>query len=153
MNFDFDQTRKFDSVSWTLGLNWQIDPDTLLYAANRRSTRHGGFNYFQQPVPGFGEDGGNAYRTEFITDIEVGLKKQGNFGIPYRFNLAVFQAWIDDAQRVAYTLREGAPVAITVNVPGARVRGPPPVEGLGSRSQEQSRAYLLPPPNSLLRRP
>ena len=121
--FDFDQTRKFDSVSWTLGLQWQVDPDTLLYVANRRSTRHGGFNYFQQPVPGFGENGGNAYRTEFLTDVEMGLKKQGNFGIPYRFNLALYQAWIDDAQRVAYTLRGGAPVAITVNVPGARVRG------------------------------
>lgn len=121
--FDFDQTRKFSSVSWTLGLQYQIDPKTLLYVANRRSTRHGGFNYFQKPLPGFGENGGNAFRTEKVTDVELGLKKQGNFGIPYRFSLALYQAWIDNAQRVAYTLRGGAPVAITVNVPGAKVRG------------------------------
>jgi iron complex outermembrane receptor protein len=121
--FDFDQTRKFGSVSWTLGLQYQIDPKTLLYVANRRSTRHGGFNYFQKPIPGFGEQGGNAYKTEKVTDIELGLKKQGNIGIPYRFSLALYQSWIDDAQRVAYTIRDGAPVAITVNVPKARVRG------------------------------
>ncbi|QIG54715.1 TonB-dependent receptor [Altererythrobacter sp. BO-6] len=121
--YDPDQTRKFGSWSWTLGLQYQIDPDTLIYAATRRSTRHGGFNYFQKPVPGFGEDGGNAFRTEKVTDVELGLKKQGYIGIPYRFNLALYQSWIDNAQRVAYTLRGGAPVAITVNVPGAEVRG------------------------------
>jgi iron complex outermembrane receptor protein len=122
-NFDFDQTRKFNSLSWTLGVQYQIDPRTLLYAASRRSFRHGGFNYFQQPIPGFGEEGGNAYRNETVTDIELGLKKQGRIIIPYRFSLALYQSWIDDAQRVAYILRAGTPVAITVNVPAARVRG------------------------------
>src|SRR5690606_24044582 len=39
------------------------------------------------------------------------------------FNLALYQNWIDDAQRVAYTLISGQPTAITVNVPSARVRG------------------------------
>ncbi|MGX7927880.1 TonB-dependent receptor [Tsuneonella sp. HG094] len=121
--YDPDQTRKFGSWSWTLGLQYQLDPQTLIYAANRRSTRHGGFNYFQKPVPGFGESGGNAFRTEKITDVELGLKKQGSIGFPYRFNFALYQSWIDDAQRVAYTLLGGAPVAITVNVPGAKVRG------------------------------
>lgn len=121
--YDRDQTRKFSSWSWTLGVQYQIDPQTLVYAANRRSTRHGGFNYFQKPTPGFGEDGGNAFRTETVTDVELGLKKRGFIGFPYRFSLALYQSWIDDAQRVAYTLRGGAPVAITVNVPKAEVRG------------------------------
>lgn len=121
--YDTDQTRKFGSWSWTLGAQYQVNPQTLLYAASRRSTRHGGFNYFQKPVPGFGEDGGNAFRTEKVTDVELGLKNQGIFGIPYRFNLALYQSWIDNAQRVAFTLRGGAPVAITVNVPAAKVRG------------------------------
>jgi len=121
--FDNDQTRKFNSVSWTLGLQYQIDRDTLLYTASRRSYRHGGFNYFQAPVPGFGENGGNAYRTETVTDVELGLKQQGRIGIPYRFSLALYQTWIDNAQRVAYILRGGTPVALTVNVPGSRIRG------------------------------
>lgn len=121
--FDNDQTRKFHSFSWTLGLQYQVDPQTLLYTASRRSFRHGGFNYFQKPVPGFGEDGGNAYRTEQVTDLEFGIKKQGRIGVPYRFSLAAYQSWIEDAQRVAYILRGSTPVAITVNVPAARVRG------------------------------
>lgn len=121
--YDFDQSQKFKPVSWTVGLQYQADRNTLLYAASRRSQRNGGFNYFQKPIPGFGENGGNAYRTETVTDLEFGLKKQGRIGIPYRFSLALYQSWIDDAQRVAYILRGGTPVALTVNVPGARVRG------------------------------
>ena len=121
--YDFDQSQRFKPLSWTLGLNYQMTRDTLLYAASRRSQRNGGFNYFQAPVPGFGEEGGNAYRTETVTDLEFGFKTQGRVGIPYRFSLALYQSWIDDAQRVAYIVRGGAPVAITVNVPGARVRG------------------------------
>ena len=121
--YDFDQSQTFKPFSWTLGLNYQVNRNTLLYAASRRSQRNGGFNYFQAPIPGPGEEGGNAYRTETVTDLEFGLKTQGRIGIPYRFSLALYQSWIDDAQRVAYIVRGGAPVAITVNVPGARVRG------------------------------
>jgi iron complex outermembrane recepter protein len=121
--YDFDQSQKFKPLSWTLGLNYQVTRDTLLYAASRRSQRNGGFNYFQAPIPGPGENGGNAYRTETVTDLELGLKTQGRIGVPYRISLALYQSWIDDAQRVAYLVRGGAPVAITVNVPSARVRG------------------------------
>lgn len=117
------QEESFNTLAWTLGVDYQVTPDILLYAANRRSYRHGGFNNVVRPVPGLGTEGGNAYDTETVTDVELGLKVRGRAGVPYRFNLAVYQAWIEDAQRVAYTISGGSPAAITVNVPEARVRG------------------------------
>jgi iron complex outermembrane receptor protein len=117
------QENSFKSLSWTLGLDYQVTPNTLLYASNRRGYRHGGFNNVVRPAPGLGTQGGNAYATETVTDVELGLKTRGGIGIPYRINAAVYQAWIEDAQRVAYAISGGSPAAITVNVPKARVRG------------------------------
>jgi iron complex outermembrane receptor protein len=121
--YEFDMARSFNSWSWTLGLQYQVTPDTLLYAANRRSYRHGGLNGLVNPFPTFTDDGGAIYRTEAVTDAELGIKHQGRGPIPYHINLAVYQNWIKNAQRVAYTLVTGAPAAVTVNVPKARVRG------------------------------
>ena len=117
------QEKSFGTLSYTLGVDYQVTPDLLVYASHRRSSRHGGFNNVVRPVPGLGTEGGNGYATEFVSDVELGLKVQERFGVPYRFNLAVYQNWIEDAQRVAYTISNGSPAAITVNVPKARVRG------------------------------
>jgi iron complex outermembrane receptor protein len=43
--------------------------------------------------------------------------------MPFRANLALYNNWILNSQRVAYTLVGGSPAGVTVNVPRARVRG------------------------------
>ncbi len=121
--FDFRQNEGFSSVSWTLGLNYQATPDTLVYLAQRRSYRHGGLNGLVKPFPVLTEDGGTVYRTEALTDVELGVKHQGRGAMPYHINVAIYQNWISKAQRVAYTLIGPSPAAVTVNVPKARVRG------------------------------
>jgi iron complex outermembrane receptor protein len=123
-NFDYNQAHTYNNVSWMAGLQQQINSDLMVYLDTRRSFRNGGFNGFVLPVPGLGAEGGNRYDAERLQDIELGSKFQGLlFTLPVRLNIAVYQSWIDNAQRAASVLVGGAPAAITVNVPKARVRG------------------------------
>jgi iron complex outermembrane receptor protein len=122
--YDFDQSSRYKNVSWTLGLQEQVNSELLLYAASRRSYRNGGFNDTERPVPGLGSNGGNAYGTETVTDGELGAKYSGRMGgIPVRANLALYQDWIRNSQRAAYVIVAGSPAVVTVNVPRSRVRG------------------------------
>lgn len=122
--FDFDQQKSYGNVSWTLGLQEQINPNLLIYVASRRSYKNGGYNGIQNPVPLPGSAGGNGYELETLTDAEIGLKYRGRVGgIPTQFNIAAYQNWIKDGQRVAYTLLGPNPAAVTVNVPRSKVTG------------------------------
>ncbi|WP_309611596.1 TonB-dependent receptor plug domain-containing protein [Sphingomonas sp.] len=122
--YDFHQQKSFGNVSWTLGLQEQVNPNLLIYVASRRSYKNGGYNGIQNPVPGLGPTGGNGYGLETLTDAEVGLKYRGRIGgIPTNFNIAVYQDWIKDGQRVAYTLLGSTPAAVTVNIPRSKVSG------------------------------
>ena len=121
---DFNQEDTFKKVSWTLGLEDQVNDDLLLYAKTRRSFRSGGFNYFAPPIAGTGNQAGGEYRPEVATDIELGAKYHGRLGgAPIRFNLAAYNMWVKDIQRAFYAQIFGNLVAITVNVPQAKISG------------------------------
>jgi iron complex outermembrane receptor protein len=121
---NFDQQKTFKKLSWTLGLEDQISPDLLLYAKSRRSFRSGGFNYFAPPIEGTGNEAGGAYKPEVATDIELGAKYRGRLGtMPTRVNLAAYNMRVDDIQRAFYAQIFGNLVAITVNVPEAKITG------------------------------
>jgi len=63
-------------------------------------------------------------RLETLTDAEIGIKYRGQMGgVPVQFNLAGYQNWIKDGQRVAYTLLGSTPAAVTVNVPFSKITG------------------------------
>jgi iron complex outermembrane receptor protein len=122
--YEPDQSKTYNNVSWTVGTQEQLNSQLLLYAASRRSYRNGGYNTSERPVPGLGTDGGDGYGRETVTDFEVGSKFQGDLaGLPVRGNLALYQDWVEDSQRVAYTIVGGSPAAVTVNVPKASVKG------------------------------
>ena len=122
--FDFNQRKSFGNLSWTLGLQYQVNPGLLIYLASRRSYKNGGYNGIQNPKPGLGSAGGNEYGLETLTDAEIGIKYRGQMGgVPVQFNLAGYQNWIKDGQRVAYTLLGSTPAAVTVNVPFSKVTG------------------------------
>jgi iron complex outermembrane receptor protein len=122
--YEFDQHHTYRNVSWTTGIQEQLNSSTLLYIASRHSYRNGGYNGFVKPVPGLGDVGGNRYDSEEVTDLEIGTKFQGRIAdIPVRTNIALYSLWIKDAQRAASVLVGGAPAAITVNVPRSRVQG------------------------------
>ncbi len=112
------QSVTFGNVGWTFGVQEQYNPDLLLYAVTRRSYKDGGFNAFQLPQIGFSATGGDEYKTETVTDVEIGTKYQGRlFELPTRLNIAIYQNWIDNSQRAAFASIDGNPSSITVNVP------------------------------------
>jgi len=114
----------FKKFSYQVGLQEQVNSNLLLYVVHRRSFRSGGFNFFSPPISGFGNAGGSEYKPEIATDVELGVKFNGNIaGVPTRFNLAAYNLWNKDIQRVTYAQILGAPSAITVNVPRAEVTG------------------------------
>ena len=124
-NYVFDQSTTYNNLSWTLGVQQQLNPDLLLYVASRRSYRNGGYNVIAAPIEGLGSvNGGNRFDTETVTDLEIGTKFRGRLGnVPVQANLALYKNWIEDNQRVAYALLRGAPAAVAVNVPKATVQG------------------------------
>lgn len=122
--YDFNQQDVFKKLSWTLGVEDQITPSTLVYLKSRRSFRSGGFNYFAPPTVGFGNATGGEYLPEVATDIELGLKFRGDVGrIPVRFNVAAYNMKVKDIQRAFYAAIFGNLAAITVNVPEAKITG------------------------------
>ncbi len=122
--YDPQQSKSYGNLSWTLGVQEQVNNRLLLYAVTRRSYRNGGYNGVVRPVPGLGNVGGNGYGRETVTDAEVGAKFRGDIGATrVTFNIAGYSTWVKEAQRVAYTLVGGSPAAVTVNVPRARIRG------------------------------
>ena len=118
------QKKSYGNLSWTLGVQDQVNSNLLLYAVTRRSYRNGGYNGVVRPVPGLGNAGGNGYDLETVTDAEIGAKFRGAIGATrLTLNAAAYTDWIKKAQRVAYTLVGGSPAAVTVNVPKAKVKG------------------------------
>jgi iron complex outermembrane receptor protein len=120
-----DQSKTFNNVGWTIGVQDQLNSDILIYAVSRRSYKNGGYNGTLVPVVGPGDIGGNGYLTETDTDGELGVKFQGSIAaMPTRLNAAVYNQWISNDQRVAYTVDSfGSPAPISVNVPRAKVSG------------------------------
>lgn len=122
--FSYDQSRTFNRMSWQIGLQNQVTPDLLVYAVSRRAYKSGGFNGTVAPVVGFAATSGDSYLAERVTDAELGVKYQGLAGsVPTRVSLALFHNWISNSQRTAYTLVQGNPASLTVNVPTAKTYG------------------------------
>jgi iron complex outermembrane receptor protein len=124
-NYSFNQSVTFNNLSWTLGVQEQLNSNLLLYVVSRRSYRNGGYNVIAAPIEGLGSvNGGNRFGKETVTDLEFGTKFAGYMGdVPVRANVAIYKNWIKDNQRVAYALLRGAPAAVAVNVPRASVQG------------------------------
>jgi iron complex outermembrane receptor protein len=84
----------FQAPTWTLGLDYQVTPETLVYTKGSRGFKSGGFN---------GAGGvfyPNKYESEYVTDVEVGLKSDWDImGIKTRTNIDGFHDDYRNAQR------------------------------------------------------
>ena len=117
-------TKSYQKLSWQFGVQDQIDPAVLLYVVSRHSFRSGGYNAFAPPLPQSSASGGALFYPETATDIEGGAKFLGNaLGTPVSLNVAVYNLWIDNAQREVNVLFDGSPAAYTGSVPQAQVTG------------------------------
>lgn len=84
----------FQAPTWTLGLDYQVTPDTLVYAKGSRGFKAGGFN----------GAGGTLfppkYESEYVTDVEIGMKADWDIlGIKTRTNIDGFHDDYRNAQR------------------------------------------------------
>ena len=130
--FDNSQSKTTGNVSWTLGVQRQLNARLLIFATSRRGYKNAGFNGLVSPVVGLSATGGNGFATETVTDLELGMKYQGTVdNLPVRIDIVGYVNWITDAQHAAFTFVRGNPAVITVNVPGAKVSGVE-IEGRGS---------------------
>lgn len=86
--------RDFSSSSYTLGIDYQVTPDTLMYVTHRRGYRAGGINT-QGVAVGRGD-----YDPEYVTDYELGVKADWHISgdVSARTNVALFHTKRDDAQ-------------------------------------------------------
>lgn len=123
-----DQHNSFQAPSWEAGIEYQATPQLFAYLKTRGSFRSGGFNGAAQPVDANASEGGNRFASEKTQDIEAGLKFRGNVGgMPATLNLAVYNQWIQNVQRVEFPDPDGpgdiASIAVTANIPSEVVRG------------------------------
>jgi iron complex outermembrane receptor protein len=106
--------------SWTLGLDDQLTPETLLYIAQRGGFRVGGFNGTSIVQTSTGATNIDSFKPELARDLELGIKYAGRLGIfPVRINADVFEERVRDAQRVVYA----GVAAFTLNADKTQVDG------------------------------
>ncbi|HEX4267368.1 MAG TPA: TonB-dependent receptor [Steroidobacteraceae bacterium] len=106
--------------SWTLGLDYQLTPETLLYITQRGGFRAGGFNGTSVVQTSAGATNIDSFRPEIARDIELGTKYAGRLGkLPLRINADVYDEGVRDAQRVVYA----GLAAFTVNADKTQVAG------------------------------
>ena len=119
------QSKKFSAPAWTASLQYQIDPNHMVYASQRGSFRSGNLNGtvipFNNPLTG---QPANLFKNEKVHDFEIGYKFNGRIGnAPAQFNIAAYKIIVKDAQRALYAVIGGNPAGFTVNVPEAVTKG------------------------------
>jgi len=120
-----DQSQKLSAPSWTASLQYQINPENMIYFNQRGSFRSGNLNGtvapFTDPLTG---KPANQFKNERVRDFEIGYKFNGRVaGAPVQFNVAAYKIIVKDAQRALYAIVGGAPAGFTVNVPEAQTKG------------------------------
>jgi iron complex outermembrane receptor protein len=89
--------------SWTLGLDYQLNPETLIYLTQRGGFRVGGYNGTSSIPTASGGTAIDTFRPETAVDLELGAKFSGRvFDLPARLNMDVYEERLRDAQRVVY---------------------------------------------------
>ncbi len=112
-------TANFRAFTYTLGANWQIDADRLLYLAHRRGYRSGGFNSSAtnaaQLVP---------FEPETVSDFEIGFKADFNLGdARLRTNMAAYHTDYTNVQRSVLGVANGIATPSIFNAAAANVNG------------------------------
>jgi iron complex outermembrane receptor protein len=116
---------QFHAPSWTLGLNYQITPETLVYVTSRRGYQSGGFNL---PAPSPQTE---IYRPEYVTDVEIGLKSDWDVdGVKFRTNADYYHSWFTNIQEeagivnpVTHGVTTGIENAATATIDGFEFEG------------------------------
>jgi iron complex outermembrane recepter protein len=122
--YDCDASKTFKRLSWQFGLQDQVNSNLLIYAVTRRAYKSGGYNGSLAPLIGGADVAGHEYLAEKVTDVEFGVKLNGDIGgVPARLNISGYHIWVRNSQRGAYGIVSGAPASLTTNVPRGKTYG------------------------------
>src|SRR6266404_8298870 len=116
-----DLSAKFHATTWNASLQYQLNSNTMLYAASRRGYKSGGFNNVSLQAA-------QEFNPEFVTDVEVGEKTEFHFGdVKGRVNAAVyrskFDGWQERVGKLFDTPSGRFPFAVVTNVAQGIVQG------------------------------
>lgn len=119
---------KFDRASWNIGLEYQATPELMLYAVARESWRAGGINGVAPPALSATVTNTDKFKAEVAQDFEGGLKYNGLIGSTRaRAYLSAYTMKVKNVQRALFPTNPVNPalgsIAVTVNVPEARIKG------------------------------
>jgi iron complex outermembrane receptor protein len=77
--------RQFNAPGWTLGMDYQMTPNTLLYVTAGNAYSAGGFNVGSNPPA--------AFQPQYLTNVEIGIKSDWTlFGMKARTNIDAYHA-------------------------------------------------------------
>ncbi len=107
---------KFNYPSWTLGLDYQINPDVMVYAKTGGASLSGGFNTRAVPL------GLESFAEEDVRDVEVGLKSEF-LNNKLQANIAGFYVWRDDVQNIVNGIVNGNLSQFVQNSGNVRTKG------------------------------
>lgn len=113
---------KSSGTGWTFALDAQVTDDLLLYATTRRGYNPGGQNLVvgAETLPNFSP----TYGSEIVRDIEIGAKYHfATDGLRGNISIAAYRQNYSNIQRTFRGTVNGASVAYTGNVAGARLQG------------------------------
>jgi len=113
---------KSKGSTWQLGLDWQANSQTLLYAVSRQGYKSGANNPIVTLFLGDSYPLA-AVKPERVTDAEIGVKRDWDLGggARARTNVAAFYTWFKDKQVIQRAAIAGAD--ILANAQKARVVG------------------------------
>jgi iron complex outermembrane recepter protein len=89
-------TTSSKAPTWTLGLDWQVNPDIFLYVVTRRGYRAGGIN---TPTLAGLLGPYQSFAPEKVTDLEAGIRSDFDAGgLRIRLNASPFIGWYNNVQ-------------------------------------------------------
>jgi iron complex outermembrane receptor protein len=119
------QSHTFQAPTWTVGLDYQLTPDTLLYVKGSRGFKSGGFNGAGSPPFQI------EYDSEFVTDVEIGVKADWDiYGTKLRTNIDGFHDTYRNAQRSVGVLVQIVPAPAPKSATTLIANGDATIEGM-----------------------
>jgi iron complex outermembrane receptor protein len=104
--------------TWTLGLDEQITPSTLVYLASRRGYRTGGYNSYAL------NSSHPEFQPEYVVDEELGIKSDWEIGsVPVRTNADVYHQGYTNIQLSTTNYQNGLVNVFVENAASATVWG------------------------------
>jgi iron complex outermembrane receptor protein len=117
-----DLTEDYEHTSWTIGVDWQVTDDVMLYLKSSNGYRAGGQNMRGKLTAEL-----QPFGPETVTDIETGLKST-LFNQRLRLNIAAFRSDYEEIQTSIFipttnALGEPATATVVTNAGEAVIKG------------------------------